>query len=383
MLNSGKNDCNTIRNNANSYRILQIPLLNQLTFITMPVQHYSDKELKVFLWVIVPYTTIINLIAFGGCLSDSVANMAMYTTLTALYFFAGYLVFGLTAVIIQNRFPSYQNLFKRISIMLPVFYLMNLFLVIGFYGYYEYVIKPDCIIRRSNFFWVLGFACFASTVITFLNEGVSNWSKWKASVTETEQLKNAYQKSRLYGLKGQINAHFLFNCFNSLSSLISEDEQRAEQFLNEMTKVHRYMLRIDDEQLVTLEDELKFAYSYLYLITTRLGSAIQYEVNVPGDHLQRFLPPLSLQVILENIIYTNTASKAEPLRLVIASEHTHLKITNSVQNKIMTEDASLMEGVDNLITKYRLIGTEVVLVEESGLERTIRLPLFNQKFNLL
>lgn len=349
----------------------------------MPVQHYSDKEWKVFLLVIIPYTITINFMLFGSCVFSTVAVTAMYTALTAVFFFASYLVFGLVAVFIQKRFPPYQDLFKRISIMLPAFYVMNIFLVIGFYRYYMHIIKPGCALRHDNFFWVLGFACFASTVITFLNEGAVNWSKWKSSVTETERLKNAYQKSKLYGLKGQINAHFLFNCFNSLSSLISEDEEKAEQFLNEMTKVHRYMLRTDDEQLVTLAEELRFAYSYLHLITARFGSAVQYKVKAADDHLEKLLPPLSLQVILENIIYSNAASKAQPLQLLINANEDHLEITNSIQSKFTTDDASLLEGIDNLITKYRLISVREVSVTETASERSIRLPLFNRKFQLL
>jgi LytS/YehU family sensor histidine kinase len=96
-------------------------------------------------------------------------------------------------------------------------------------------------------------------VITFINEGMANWEKWKDSLSENEKLTNAYQRSKLLGLKGQINPHFLFNCFNTLSGLIQEDEEKAEQLLDEMIKVHRYLLRSDDEYLVSFTDEIKFA----------------------------------------------------------------------------------------------------------------------------
>ena len=109
---------------------------------------------------------------------------------------------------------------------------------------------------------------------------MANWDGWKQSLSEGEKLRNAYQRSKLLGLKGQINPHFLFNCFNTLSALITVDKEEAEEFLNEMTKVHRYMLRSDDEYLVTLADEMKFANSYLSLTKSRDVYKRQYQTRV-------------------------------------------------------------------------------------------------------
>lgn len=307
----------------------------------------------------------------------SLYTMLPGTGLSTVYLFVAYFIFGLVGSFIQRRFPSNQNLFKRIGIMLPVFYGMNVLLVAGFYLYYDVLDVLKCPAQTDNFWWALAFGCFASTVITFLNEAAVNWSNWKKAVTETEQLKIAYQKSKLYGLKGQINPHFLFNCFNSLSSLIQDDEQKAERFLAEMTRVHRYMLRTDDEQRVSLEQELKFARSYLFLIKTRFGQAIHISIHVEQEMLQKQLPPLSLQVILENIIYTNAAVKTSPLLLSIYSENQRLIIKNSLQDKILSNETYHEEGLDNLIAKYRLMGGMEMHVQETADERTILLPLFD------
>lgn len=348
-------------------------------FIIMAMQRYSDKELFVFLWVIIPYTLLINFMCLGSCAYSSFTTALKYTGLSALYFFCGYFIFGLAGAIIQKKVPAPQDLFKRIGIMLPVFYVMNVYLILGVYLFYERLVVSACETRRDNLLWVIAFGCLASTVITFINEGAVNWSKWKNALTETEQLKNTYQKSKLFGLKGQINPHFLFNCFNTLSSLINEDEETAEHFLNEMTKVHRYMLRNDDEALVTLTEELQFARSYLQLISVRFGPAIRYNIEVPPKLYPLFLPPLSLQVILENIIYANTISKTTPLTISIKAGDDFLSITNNIQSKMMNEEGTLLEGIDNLITKYRLMSEQEVVVTEMNDERTIFLPLFTQK----
>ncbi len=181
-----------------------------------------------------------NAIVFGECIFSDLKTFAIAGfVLSIVYLFMAYTVFGLVAVLIQKRFPANSDLFRRVGIILPIFYVMNILLVTGLYAFFNLVEPFDCVPVNNHLLWAIGFGCLSSTVITFLNEAIVNWDRWKASVTETEQLKNSYQKTKLLGLKGQINPHFLFNCFNSLSSLISEDEAKAEQFLDEMTKVHQ------------------------------------------------------------------------------------------------------------------------------------------------
>lgn len=343
----------------------------------MVARRYSDKELRLFLWVVIPYSIVMNLIIFGNCMYASIHNILLSTGLSAAYLFIAYLMFGLTGSFIQQKFPSNHDLFKRIGIMLPVFYVLNVLLVAGLYFYYDRLGLFECPTQSGNFWWALAFGCFASTVITFLNEAAVNWSKWERAVTETEQLKTAYQKSKLYGLKGQINPHFLFNCFNSLSSLIQDDEEKAERFLSEMTRVHRYMLRTDDEHLVSLEQELKFAEAYLFLIKVRFGQAVNVSINVKPGVLEMQLPPLSLQVILENIIYTNVAIKSSPLSLSIYDIENRLIIKHSLQNKLLSSEVYHEEGLDNLIAKYHLLGGMEINVQEHAHERIISLPLFD------
>jgi len=231
--------------------------------------------------------------------------------------------------------------------------------------------------------WTILYGCIMSTLITFINEGMANWESWKNSLSEGEKLKNAYQRSKVLGLKGQINPHFLFNCFNTLSGLIQENEEEAEKFLDEMTKVHRYLLRGGDEYLVPLADEIKFAHSYLYLTSARFGSAIRTKVELPTELMDKLIPPLSLQVILENIIYTNALSKKEPLTILItADQEGRLVITHTLHEKIIVQNLNLDEGLDNLMTKYRLINNEEILINENPLQRIITLPLFNPQFSV-
>jgi sensor histidine kinase YesM len=343
------------------------------------MMRYSSKEQQIFLWVIIPYLLAMNSLLFGSCMFSSASAFLLSILVSTAYLFVHYSLCGIVAVLIQRRFPSNQDVFRRISVMLPVFYMMNILMVTGIYGIYGKLIDIGCEPITGNFFWALGFCCLASTLITFLNEAALNWNKWKDAVTETEQLKNAFRKTRLFGLRGQVNPHFLFNCFNSLSSLIQEEPEKAEQFLDEMTRVHRYMLRGEDEHLVSLAEEIKYARSYLSLTKSRFGDAIQVDINVGPEYDKTYLPPLTLQAVIENIIYTNSASKSSPLRLRIRGEGEYLGICNTIQARMSRDPATHDEELDNLVNKYRLLNAPQISIREEGSERKILIPLFKEK----
>lgn len=346
----------------------------------MALTRYSSREPQIFLWIMGPYIVLLNLFIFGSCVFNSFSHFIKNFLVSGVYLFIVYFVFGLVAIFIRNRVPAAGDLFKRISIMLPVFYLMNVAAIGGIYLLYNSINIIDCVPRPRMFLWSIVYGCIMSTVITFMNEGMSNWEAWKASITETEKLKHAYQRSRLLGLKGQINPHFLFNCFNTLSGLIQEDEAKAEKFLDEMTKVHRYLLRGDDELLVPVGDEVRFSQSYLYLIRERFGQAIEATIQVSDDVQTRKIPPLSMQVVLENIIYTNAISKKDPLKInVICSGDKELRVTHTLHNKTIVQNLDMDEGLDNLLNKYRLLHPAGIQIHESVNERTIVLPLLNEK----
>jgi two-component system, LytTR family, sensor kinase len=346
----------------------------------MAVKRYSKKEPLVFVWVIVPYILFMNLLMFGTCIFNSLSLFLKTFSVVALYFFIIYGLFGSVAVIIKNRNPGAGDLFKRVRLMLPFFYVMNVFAVYGAFYLFGHHIRLGCVPEYRMIWWTILYGCIMSTVITFINEGMANWESWKSSLSESEKLKNAYQRSKVLGLKGQINPHFLFNCFNTLSGLIQENEEEAEKFLDEMTKVHRYLLRGGDEYLVPLADEMKFANSYLYLIKARFGSAVKVHVQFPKELLVKRIPPLSLHVILENIIYTNALSKKEPLSIhVSADDQDRLLISHSLHEKIIVQNLNVDEGLDNLIMKYKLMSMKEIKVSETTDQRLIALPLFEQE----
>lgn len=328
----------------------------------------------------IPYTVILNLLMLGACSVSTTTLFFRCFGFSLLYFCIIYMVFGFVALIIRRNFPADHELFRRIAVMLPVFYILNLLSTQTAYLLYEKNGWVGCSPLRSMQWWVFSFSCIASTILTLLNEASAGWEQWKASVTETSRLQNAYQKSRLLILKRQINPHFLFNCFNTLSSLIQEDAEEAERFLDELTKVYRYLLQGDEQKLVKLEDELRFMISYLYLGKTRFGSALQVDIQVRENMVQLKMAPLTLQVVLENIIYSNAFSKDEPLFIRISDDdRRRLIIGNNEQPKKLSEASDQEEALDDLVKKYRLLCKPGVEILETEGYREVIVPLIEKE----
>ncbi len=338
---------------------------------------HSKSENRIFLWFMLPYGISINLLIFGSCFIKEWGDLFISLFFSIAYFGLVHNLFGFSATMVRRRYPEDSSLFRRVAILLPLFFLMNVLLVQCLYIFYENFPWMKCRPRGEMMWAVITFVCFAGIVITFIGEAAAGWEKWKNSISETEQLKYTYQKTKLLGLKGQVNPHFLFNCFNTLSSLIAEDEVAADKFLNEMTRVHRYMLRGDDEHVVSINDELAFARSYLYLIKERFGSAVQAIVppEQPNGNGDMHLPPLTMQVVLENIIYSQAASKQSPLEIEIKISEDFLKVVHTMNPRSRSGRGDEEEGLDNLLHKYILLDQERVQIEETEKTRTIIIPL--------
>ncbi|HYE55026.1 MAG TPA: histidine kinase [Chitinophagaceae bacterium] len=341
---------------------------------------YSGKDNLVMLLVMPAFTVVINSTILGWQYFSSWQVFLLATTLTLIGGCLDFIFCGFVAVTLKQRFPHEQELMKRLTLMILTFLIVTgLFLYALFRGF-ESIDIFHYRFDESAFVWSYFSMGILNIFLTFLMEGISRYNDWKLNWQETEKLNHAYKQSQLQGLKSQVNPHFLFNSLNSLSSLIQDDEEKAEKFLDEMSKVYRYMLTNDDEQLVTLDTELKFVDAYMYLLKARYGDGLQLKIAVNAATRNKWLPPLTLQSIIENAFSLNTISKQSPLVISIASvDDQHITVTNNVQSKSVTTALDYEASLDNLVNKYKLLNNSTVVIEESPEQRTIRLPLLNHK----
>jgi LytS/YehU family sensor histidine kinase len=284
------------------------------------------------------------------------------------------------AVAMKNRFPDDKQVVKRLTFMITIFLIISGLFLYSLFSGYELIHFYGYTFNRNGFIWAYISMGALNTFLSFLHEGVSRFERWKANLLETEQLKKAVKQSQLLGLRSQVNPHFLFNSLNSLSSLINESPAEAEKFLDEMTKVYRYMLRNDEDLLISLDKELQFITSYYALLKARYGESIYVDINVNEEDRYALLPPLSLQVIIENAFTQNTMQKSAPLKIHIRSNNKGaIIISNNLQPKLATDAPDYEEGLDNLVSKYRLLNHKEVVIRDLKNERIIQLPLIRSE----
>lgn len=344
--------------------------------MNIQLPQYSGRDYQVLLIIIVPLTLVINLAIFGPLYFTEPGLFIISTLITATAFALNFMVCSALAVSLKKRFPHEQQLAKRLTlIIISLLALTSVFLITLFRGY-EAVGLYGYTFNSVGFIWAFFGIGIGNVFITFLMEGISRYESWKTNLVETEELKKSYRQSQLFGLKSQVNPHFLFNSLNSLSSLIGEDEEKAGKFLDEMSKVYRYMLRNDDDQLVSLGVELNFIESYLFLLKTRYGDGLEVRMNIPDEDRGFLLAPLTIQEILENAVTRNVISKSRPLIISVeTNEEKNLVIKHLVQPKVLAETPGVEPGLDNLVNKYLLLNQSEVIIHEEAFEKTIVIPL--------
>ena len=348
--------------------------------MTLKLPRYTSKDYLVLSTVLFPITVGMNLVIFGRHYFTDWTIFLFATPVTAILFSIDFILCSTVAVIMKRRFPHESEMGTRLGLMILSFLILSgIFLVILFKGY-ETIPFLHYTFESSHFIWAFIGMAIINIFLTFLHEGMARYESWKANLRETEAVKKVYRQSRLMGLKSQVNPHFLFNSLNSLSCLIQEDQEKGEKFLDEMTKVYRYMLQNDEEQFVTLETELKFIESYLYLLRVRHCDALHIIIDIPESERQTLLPPLALQTVVENIISQNAITRDQPLDIVIYTEvDGAIAIANNVQPRGIPENPDAAKGLENLVRKYELLNQPPVIIAGNSTERIIRLPLVRKE----
>ena len=195
-----------------------------------------------------------------------------------------------------------------------------------------------------------------------------------AVLLENEQLRSENLVNQYEALKSQLNPHMLFNSLNTLYSLIRESPDKAQNYLQELSRVMRYTLHDNLSHTVSLNEEMSFVHSYLYLLQMRYEDNLHFDIDIPQELLQRQVPPMAVQMLVENAVKHNEISNRNPLTIRIHAEGNGLCVSNRIQPKL-TDSSSTCIGLANLSKRYRLLFGKDITIEESNNDFKVTLPL--------
>ena len=174
-------------------------------------------------------------------------------------------------------------------------------------------------------------------------------------------------------MAGEQESHFLFNNLSVLKSLIIYDNEKAVNFTQNFTDVYRYVLRSKDLRTVKLEDEIAFIRSYVNLHQERLGKGLKVNVEITPEAFQKQIPPLALQLLVENAIKHNIVTRVLPLHIDIVANKEEICVTNNIQPK--QGSYSTETGLKNLVNRYRMLDGNKVRISKNEEKFEVCVPL--------
>lgn len=217
-------------------------------------------------------------------------------------------------------------------------------------------------------------------LIFYIVKSESDKTKRSIILTELTKTKNENLETQLKLLKQEISPHFLFNSLNTLRCIATDNKTKS--YITQLSNVYRYLLtnnKYKDEDLVLLKDELEFTNSYLYILKERFEDSLDIDINISQETLYMQIPPLALQVLIENATKHNVVSMDSPLSIYIYNEGEEtLVVKNNLQPKLSSED-SLGIGLDNIKKRYQLLSDKEIEIIKTDTDFTVKIPLIKRR----
>ena len=271
----------------------------------------------------------------------------------------------------RYNFRFYTSGIKDIGIALIVHILVYYGVVQSLFFIYPIIVDKQLTTQEKNLFYFIYVVIFV--ILFFIANLLRFQIIQRENILENERLKRQNVQSELSALKNQLNPHFLFNSLNSLSFLVKENKE-AITFVSKLSFMYRYILQSGQIDSITLREELKFLESYIYLINTRYREKFIINISIDNSFLDKSIPILALQLLVENAVKHNEISKINPLTVRVYSEDNYIIIENKIRLRTSFVD-STGSGLGNLDKRYFLLKQQHIIIKNNDQIFKVKLPL--------
>lgn len=295
---------------------------------------------------------------------------------TGLEYFQVVLIFNVISesnVFLDHLGERFFPIPEKLSLRVVLHILVSLIIANGSVFYFLLIVKDALFFTHPIVQLMMLFGLIFIFILILVSVTLRIIEKWIFSVRQLEDIKRMKLKSDYNSLQAQLNPHFLFNNLSVLKSMITFEPEAAVHFTQNFTDVYRYVLQSKDKATVKLEDELEFIEAYIAIHKERMGEALQVTTEISASDLKKEIPPLALQLLVENALKHNTAFKNAPLKISIKSSGGNLLVANNLNPK--ESEFSEGTGLQNLIDRYSLLTDMQVFVDHGSELFKVEIPL--------
>ena len=208
------------------------------------------------------------------------------------------------------------------------------------------------------------------------------YNKYQQNKIKEQKVIAGTASAKFDALKNQLDPHFLFNSLNVLTSLIEENPENAQRFTTSLSKVYRYVLEQKNKDLVTVDEELNFARTYMMLLKMRFEDSIIFEIPEKASNPEAKVVPLSLQLLLENAVKHNTVTSKKPLHIKIYEDQGDLIVENNFQPKQIVKKSSGV-GLSNIMQRYQLLTNKKVNINQQAERFRVSIPMLTKQITIM
>lgn len=321
-----------------------------------------------------------------GVLIPLLSNLIQYRKLSGLEAVLSNMLFIATSFLIWHGSVAIVSKVRRLQVVRQRIFLkvsmmclstaMYGFLISAASGLIWQKVFLSISETRSVFF--TGISCALIVIFLTLMYEVLFLSKERELDTKiVQQLDKELMSAELNSLKGELDPHFVFNSLTTLSHLISVDAEKAQMFTHKLAQVYKYLLINKDRELISLNEEMKFADDYFFLLRMRYDDKLSLSFSI-GEYTEKIMVvPCSLQLLIENAIKHNQFSYEEPLKINIELNGEYLNVANNLRIKQYVPDSTRI-GLLNLSNRYRLIYNKKIIIDKGEDMFVVKLPLIKQ-----
>ncbi|MBN1117291.1 MAG: histidine kinase [Bacteroidales bacterium] len=323
-----------------------------------------------WLVLVIPLVGLLILAVFRNDGNDAYDIQPIFALLHSILYTAGIWIGCIIIVdFLWKKYPWENYPWKHLLLEVPLIFIYTMAFS---YGIYKLEVKLGLIDPMEDIYLSAVITILITFLITSIHEAVEFYKQWKYNFSKSVRLEKDNIEARYETLKQQINPHFLFNSLNNLTTIV-EDNTAAVEYIENLSEFLRYGLKSRDRELVLVTDELNFLSKYLKIQNSRFGKNLDVNIDIPKNFYHYSLPPLVLQMLVENCIKHNIISMDKPLKIDIQADKERISVVNNLQKK--QTQSSTGNGLSNIIERYKFFTTAEVQVSETSSIFKVSIPM--------